>query len=230
MPIVYQQEIDAETKLGIWKIEEPEEFFTGHVMPQRNVSHPHKKLQHLAGRYLLKYLFKDFPTELIQIADTRKPFLEDEAFHFSISHCCNCVAVLVSKNKRVGIDVELIADKANRLRHKFSSNEEWAILGSNWLKSRYQLASIEHNINNHRTESANHLIRLSTLIWSCKEAVFKWYSLGGVDFKNHIQINSINSVGENQLEVNVLFTKKEKVTLNLQARFFDDVCLSWVVT
>ncbi len=67
MPIFFQQEIDADTKLGVWKIKEPEEFFLKEVMPQRNVSHPHKKLQHLAGRFLLKYLFKDFPAELIQI-------------------------------------------------------------------------------------------------------------------------------------------------------------------
>jgi phosphopantetheinyl transferase len=230
VPIFYQQEIDADTKLGVWKIEEPEEFFTQHVMPQRNVSHPHKKLQHLAGRYLLKYLFKDFPTELIQIADTRKPFLEDEAFHFSISHCCNCAAVLVSRSKRVGVDVELIADKANRLRHKFSSHEEWAILGSHWLKTNCQSIPIHENTANNSTRAANQLQKLSTLIWSCKEAVFKWYSLGGVDFKNHIQIKSINSVEKNHLEIIASFAKQEEIILDLNARIFDDVCLSWVIT
>ena len=46
-----------------------------------------KRLQHLAGRYLLYALFDDFPLEEIVIADTRKPFLENEKYHFSISHC-----------------------------------------------------------------------------------------------------------------------------------------------
>ena len=73
MPLFFQQDIDDTTRLAIWKIEEEEAFF--HVPLQREITHPHKRLQHLAGRYLLKYLFPDFPTELIRIADTRKPFL-----------------------------------------------------------------------------------------------------------------------------------------------------------
>src|SRR5688572_33506351 len=84
MPLFYQQAVDSETKLAIWKIEEEEQFFLDHVPLQREITHPHKRLQHLAGRYLLQFLFPDFPIRLIQIADTRKPFLEDEAYHFSI--------------------------------------------------------------------------------------------------------------------------------------------------
>src|SRR5206468_4883334 len=69
MPIFFQQDLDIDTRLGVWKIEEDEAFFLREVMPQRNVSHPLKKNKHLAGRYLLKYLFPDFPTELIKVAD-----------------------------------------------------------------------------------------------------------------------------------------------------------------
>ena len=75
MPIFFQQPINDTTRLGIWKIEETEEFFKRNVPLHRDVTHPHKRLQHLAGRFLLPYLFPDFPPELIQIADTRKPFL-----------------------------------------------------------------------------------------------------------------------------------------------------------
>ena len=95
MPIFYQQDIDDSTKLGIWKIEEDEDFFLEQVPLQRDITHPHKRLQHLAGRFLLKYLFPDFPVKLIKIADTKKPFLEDEAYHFSISHCDDYAAAIV---------------------------------------------------------------------------------------------------------------------------------------
>ncbi len=223
MPIFFQQEIDADTKLAVWKIEEPEEFFTGHVMPQRNVTHPHKKLQHLAGRYLLKFLFKDFPTELIQIADTRKPFLEDEAFHFSISHCGDYAAALVSKINRVGVDVELISDKAEKIKHKFLTDEEWSLLSGEILNDRRQSAreNIQHSTFN---------IQPSTLLWSCKEAVFKWYGVGGVDFKKHIRIKSVIPIDENSFESIVLFKKNEDLYLDLHSKIFNDVCLSWVVT
>ena len=87
MPLVYQQNINPFTKLGVWHINEPESFFISEVPLQREITHPHKRLQHLAGRYLLKALFPGFPYELIKVADTRKPFLENEAYHFSISHC-----------------------------------------------------------------------------------------------------------------------------------------------
>ena len=73
MALFYQHNINESTKLGIWKIEEPEEFFLAEVPLNRAITHPHKRLQHLAGRYLLKYLFPDFPYTEIVIADTRKP-------------------------------------------------------------------------------------------------------------------------------------------------------------
>ena len=60
MPVFYQQTINEQTKLAIWKIEEDEAFFLQHVPLQRSITHPHKRLQHLAGRYLLGYLFPRF--------------------------------------------------------------------------------------------------------------------------------------------------------------------------
>ena len=85
--------------MGIWKIEEPESFFKGNVPQHRDVTHPHKRLQHLAGRFLLQYLFPDFPYGLIQIADTNKPYLPNEQYHFSISHCGDYAAAIVSSKR-----------------------------------------------------------------------------------------------------------------------------------
>src|SRR5689334_3437584 len=158
MPIFFQQDIDEDTRLGIWKIEEEEEFFLKSVVPQRNVSHPHKKLQHLAGRYLLKYLFPDFPLSLILIADTRKPYLENEIYHFSISHCSEYAAAIVSKTKRVGVDIELPTHKVERIKNKFLREEELSM-----VIGKFQ----------NREHSFPFDIEQLTLLWSCKEAVFK---------------------------------------------------------
>ena len=105
MPLIYKQQINAATKIGVWHITEEENFFLQFVPLQRSITHPHKRLQHLAGRFLLLEMFPDFPLSLIQIADTRKPFLEDEAFHFSISHCGDYAAIIVSTKNRVGVDI-----------------------------------------------------------------------------------------------------------------------------
>ena len=97
MPVFFQHQINENTRLGVWKIEESEAFFKGNVPQHRHVTHPHKRLQHLAGRFLLRFLFPDFPYELVQIADTNKPFLPEEQYHFSISHCGVYAAAIVSR-------------------------------------------------------------------------------------------------------------------------------------
>jgi len=57
MPLVYQQNINALTRIAVWHITETEDFFLASVPVQREISHWHKRLQHLAGRLLLKELF-----------------------------------------------------------------------------------------------------------------------------------------------------------------------------
>jgi phosphopantetheinyl transferase len=211
MPIFFQNDSDQNTKLGIWKIEEEEGFFLEKVMPQRKVSHPHKKLQHLAGRYLLKYLFPGFPTQLILIADTRKPYLKDEAYHFSISHCGNYAAAIVSKTKRVGVDIEVPTPKVEKIKPKFLGNEEPALVNELFYHPR-----TDHE--------------LLTLLWSCKEAVYKWYGAGKVDFKEHIVIEKIKQTSAERFQAQVCFKKEAPGLLILEGRFFKEIVISYVVS
>lgn len=205
MPVFFQQQINETTRLGVWKIEETEEFFKRNVPVHRNVTHPHKRLQHLAGRFLLQFLFPDFPYKQIQVADTRKPFLKDEQYHFSISHCGDYAAAIVSRDKRVGIDVEMIADKIICVRDKFLSEyEQETFLGGAIMPDPAML----------------------TLLWSSKESVFKWYGEGGVDFKKHIQLFSLNTE-RNTIDC---FFSKNGTELILYNQFFDDLVLSWVMS
>ncbi|MBK7433993.1 MAG: hypothetical protein IPI66_08915 [Chitinophagaceae bacterium] len=62
--------------------------------------------------------------ELIRVADTRKPYLDNEPYHFSISHCRNYAAVMVSREQRVGVDIEIVEEKVGKLIPKFLSAEE----------------------------------------------------------------------------------------------------------
>lgn len=206
MPVFFQQDIDEATKLAIWKIEEDEAFFTKKVNVQREITHAHKRLQHLAGRYLLKTLYPHFPVALIQIADTRKPFLHNEAYHFSISHCGDYAAVIVSTNKRVGIDIEKPTEIINRIKNKFLNEEE---LGS-------------FNVCGN--------IQQLTLMWSCKEAVFKWYGQGNVDFRKHILVKKINYERQPEITSEILFTRDNEIDLQVQSFYFAELCLSWIAT
>jgi phosphopantetheinyl transferase len=211
MPLFYQQTIDRHTKIGIWKIEESEQFFLQTVPLNDQITHPHKRVQHLAGRYMLRYLFPDFPFELIRIADTLKPFLQNDAYHFSISHCGDYAAAIVSRDKRVGIDIELFADKITRVKNKFVNTIEAGII------DRFTLEQGE-------------LAKL-TLLWSCKEAMFKWYGKGQVDFKKHMQLQAIY-LDENRQCVfaDFLFSKEKARLLKLQTVFLEKFALSWLTT
>lgn len=211
MPVFFQQQINEHTRLGVWKIEENEEFFKGNVPQHRDVTHPHKRLQHLAGRFLLQFLFPDFPYELIQIADTRKPFLPDEEYHFSISHCGDYAAAIVSKNKRVGIDIEIPVEKIRKIMYKFLSAKE------------HELFNL---IPGAESSTALKYYDEPTLLWSSKEAVFKWFGEGGVDFHREIQLLKHNAGSET---IDCFFSKTEK-DLIIHYRKFDQLVLAWVVS
>jgi phosphopantetheinyl transferase len=211
MPVFYQQTIDRHTKIGIWKIEENEQFFLETVPLQKEITHPHKRLQHLAGRYLLRYLFPDFPFELIRIADTRKPFLANDAYHFSISHCGDFAAAIVSSDKRVGVDVEIFSEKIERVKDKFINKIEF------------------HTIS--RFVPDNHLNKYMTLMWSCKESIFKWYGSGQLDFRTHMQMQAIHFDELREIILSdFLFSKERPVLLKLRSVFLDKFVLSWVQT
>ncbi len=211
MPLVYQQNINELTKLAVWHIAEPEDFFLKRVSLQKEITHPHKRLQHLAGRYLLTELFEDFPLGLIEIADTKKPFLPNEAYHFSISHCGDYAAVIVSSKNRVGVDIEIVSDKVSRIKDKFLSVEEQKML--------QEIFNVQRSMFNVQLTAA----------WSIKETMFKWYGLGGVDFKEHLHIDMIE-ISSNEFVANCNFLKKEKKELKVHGITFNDNVLTWVVT
>jgi phosphopantetheinyl transferase len=202
MPLVYQQNINAVTKLGVWHITEQETFFAT-VPLQNEITHWHKRLQHLAGRFLLTELYPDFPLPLIKIADTRKPFLENEAFHFSISHCRDYAAVVISKTFRAGVDIELVNEKIDRIVHKFLTEEELLLI----------------------TEPT--IPKTATLFWSVKETVYKWQGTGGTDFKKHIRIQKFTG----NLEEGIVYCLfKNTVPLQVHYLFFNGNFLTWVLS
>ena len=79
--------------------------------------------------------------------------------NISISHSNNLVAIGFSKLK-IGIDIQKISEKALSLSPRFIC---------------------ESNLNNLSIEKA-------TLLWCCKEAIYKWHQKGSVNFKSDIYI------------------------------------------
>ncbi|MDB5192103.1 MAG: 4-phosphopantetheinyl transferase superfamily protein [Segetibacter sp.] len=208
MPLFYQQNINHTTKLAVWKIEENEEFFTTAVPVQSSITHPHKRLQHLAGRYLLVHLFPDFPYHHIEVATTRKPFLANEEYHFSISHCSKYAAAIVSSTNRLGVDVEQLTERVHKIKHKFLHPTELRFVNA-------QPAALQ--------------TKLLTTLWSAKEAMFKWYGLGEVDFSEMMRTMPFELAEEGLIDCAFL---KDDLQQHLQLSFklFEEVSLVWLAT
>ena len=208
MPLFYQQNINDTTKLAIWEIAEEEPFFNLSVPLRTQIVHPHKRLQHLAGRYLLPFLFPDFPNKEIEIASTRKPFLRNEQYHFSISHCNKYAAAIVSSTKRVGIDVELITPRLHKIKRKFLHPEEL----------RFVNAQVESD-----------QLSILSVLWSAKEAMFKWYGKGEVDFSE--MMRTFPFIPEYEGEINAAFLKSDlQQQLLLHYKVLKTLTLVWVAS
>jgi phosphopantetheinyl transferase len=207
VPLFYQQDINPATKLGIWKIDEPEDFFLARVSLQRGITHPQKRLQHLAGRFLLPYLFPDFPEQEIVIADTRKPFLPGEQYHFSISHCGGYAAAIVSSTHRVGIDIEMITPRVERIKHKFLHADELSFVQELPLEKQ---------------------IALLTLLWSVKEALFKWWGRTDVDFSEVLRFSEFYFQDTGLIPAAI---SKEALHIPLEVHYamLEEMSLAWVV-
>lgn len=168
MPLYKEWKAENGTRIAIWKIEEPEDFFEAHTGWSSDKKSDIRRLEHLASRFLLLQLLPGLDLGLIEVSHLGKPFLPEAMPRFSISHSFPFVGVAVA-DQEVGIDVQTLQDKILRLQYKFLSAEEQALC-------------------------ENEPARI-TLAWSAKEAAFKRYGLGAVDFIRHMPIRQMKVGG-----------------------------------
>jgi phosphopantetheinyl transferase len=203
MPLFFQQNIDGNGSLAVWKITESESFFLQQRLGLRDIRHPQKRLQHAAGRYLLRWMDPAFPVDQIVSNPAEKPYLPDAAYQFSISHSGKYAASILSSEIPVGIDVECFSPKVMKVLHKFLSAEEQ-----------------EKLLQSHAVP-----FLLETLCWSTKEALFKWHGKGDIDFKEDIRIAEITKKDAESYMLSVLFRDKP---LTVWGKVFPECCLAWV--
>ena len=178
MPIIFQHPAQRSPQLAVWKITESVDFFEKTVPEASHIPHPQVRLRHVAARYLLNELMPGFPYDQLEIADSGKPFIPGAGVHFSLTHCGDFAAAILSQQGSVGIDLEATGDRIFRIRHKFLSDQEQAIL----------IAAADLNDLQEGSEAARWLTRA----WSAKESIYKWYGESGVDFIRDISMTAID--------------------------------------
>jgi 4'-phosphopantetheinyl transferase EntD len=204
---MYTHSPNQNTHLAVWHITEPESFFSG-IQAGKNISHPHKRLQHLCGRYLLQHLAPTFPITSVIAEQNNKPFIPGHPYHFSISHCDDYAAAIVSTTQKVGIDVETVEQRVLKIRHKFLTNEEENML----------VADLPDFTDAQRL----------TLAWSVKETMFKWLGETGVDFKAHLLLKAVNG-SDREGVFHTIIQRNEIYMLQVAYYLLKDVVLTWAI-
>lgn len=210
MPIIFQHSISGEHQLAVWHITETAVFFQNRVLSPNNRSHPQALLRYLAARYLLGELMPDFPYGSIEISPSGKPELPGSHLHFSLSHCGDYAAAIISEKGSVGIDLEATSDRIFRIKHKFLSGTEQELL--------CQVVGAEQL---HEGEEAANCL---TLAWSAKESVYKWQGESGIDFIRDIALQESDRESG---QLNFHFTPR-KLDLKVNFLLLEKLVLTWI--
>lgn len=168
MPILLQQHNDN-CQWAIWHIEEPEEQLCS-LFPHpanfdsqlEHFSAPQRRSEWIAVRALLYSMLNKSVTILYD--EKGRPSLADNSFHISISHTKGYAAILLSRNYEVGIDIEQVGRRVEKVATHFMHPDEHA--------NRYM----------------GDIIWSLLLHWSAKEAIYKCLNLLDVDFVQHLRI------------------------------------------
>jgi 4'-phosphopantetheinyl transferase len=166
MPVVQHTNLNENTVLALWKIDETKEELTdmlGGAVADSGTN-LHASLHWLASRVLLKQLFAGSRIQLYK-DEFNKPSLEVDStpYHISISHSHEYAVIVVNAAQPVAIDIEKIDDRVIRVAHKFIREDEQA------------------PDDERRT-------LIYTIIWSAKETLYKYYSKKQLDFRQHLRI------------------------------------------
>lgn len=174
MPVIRELTPAPGIRAGIWLISET----LTELMPVAPPGSPgrekadairneSRKRQHLAGRALLRQMI--FPLyEQISVDPFGKPFLGSGSRMISLSHTAEYAAAAVSETLPVGIDIERIQDRLERVKERFLQESETGMLPAGNLHERL------------------------ALLWTAKEAVYKLYGKPDIDLRNNIHVGTID--------------------------------------
>lgn len=194
MALAYHKKIDSTTAFAIWKIEESaDELLAQLQLKEHEKSYldslisDKRNIHWLSTRVLLRKMMNTNEYIDCQVDESGKPYLTNFPHFISISHSYDYAAVMVSENKAVGIDIELIKDKIERIANKFMSPKELEFINDkNKIEQLY-------------------------VCWCAKEAIYKLHGKKNVSFIENIELYpfEFESDGSFAAKLNVGSIKKD---------------------
>jgi len=177
MAIAYRQQVDDDTEFAIWKIEEaPEELYKQLQLDDDEKAYYEqlktgkRNLHWLGTRVLLRKMLKTDEYIDCKVDAHGKPYLVNLPYHISLSHSFDYAAVMIGKEP-VGIDIEQVKEKVERIAHKFMRKEELE-----FVREKNKISELY-------------------VCWCAKEAVYKCYGQKEVSFLENILLEPFNFEG-----------------------------------
>lgn len=210
MAIAYKKQIDDDTEFALWKIEEgADELYNQLQLDDEEkafveqLSHGKRHLHWLGTRVLLRKMLKTEEYIDCKVDAHGKPYLVDLPYHISLSHSFDYAAVMISKTRPVGIDIEQIKEKVERIAPKFMRAEELAFIKD------------------------DDKIQQLYVCWCAKEAVYKCYGQKEVSFADNILLEPFNFAKEGKVSAHLA---KGKVKLDFQVDYlqYEDYMIGYV--
>ncbi|MUH35330.1 4'-phosphopantetheinyl transferase superfamily protein [Zobellia amurskyensis] len=169
MPLYKIVKVNKDTKVYIWKVTETEqELSKGIDLTQhcQNRMDGMKSELHRRGFLSIRHLMAEagYVDADLYYDEFGKPHLKD-GNKISITHSNHFTGIIISSKKEVGIDIEMQREKILRIAHKFTPIEEYRTIAN-----------------------TDALIRKLTIVWGCKEALYKIYAQQGLSFIHHIDV------------------------------------------
>jgi len=155
----------------------------------------HMQRQFLAARKLISLVDSD----LRVFYKDEVPFLSDNR-NISISHSEEMVAILISKDNGIGVDVERISEKVNSIKSKFLNQKEL-----------------------HYLSGDQETIKL-TRAWTAKESIYKALRKPGIIFSENILLEEFDS--EAKSGIGKFISSNQEKTFKLYFYDLDDYCLT----
>lgn len=211
MAIAYIKQVDSDTEFALWRIEEKAEDLYSqlqldeHEQAQFNRLSLNKRHLHwLGARVLLRTMLNTREFIDCKIDEHGKPYLVTIPYHISLSHSFDYAAVMISKTRPVGIDIEQVRDnKVERIADKFMQPGEMAFIEDN--------------------NKAMHLYAC----WCAKEAVYKCYGQKEVSFVHNISLEPFKFVFEGSINARL---SKGSVNLGYKVDYlqYEDYMIGYV--
>jgi 4'-phosphopantetheinyl transferase len=212
MSLIHWEQVNENSSLGVWRLDESLDELRSSVNLTReeeeyyaSFGNERRKKQWLGYRIILQHLMNNKQVTL-HYDEFGKPHFPDMGSHLSVSHSGDFSAAIISSRTPVGIDIEKIRDRIERVADRFLSVRE-----SGWIS------------NLHRLEQLH-------VCWGAKESLYKLHGTTDVDFKTDMELEQFEYICTGKGSISATMHLPEgKRDFIIHYRKMEDYMLVWAV-